>query len=136
MNGWRPVPGISGGHDDVEQCAAATCGAYVRRSEDGRQRDHDREFHLLRAELGGPNGGYDLFLDGQPVGYIYEKVQRYNLIRTVTARNWQIVLKGVPSFDGGERFRDAMAEAVKASGAKAWGRGRNPQTWHYPEERR
>lgn len=40
--GWRPVPAIPGGNEDVHQCMGVLCGAFTRA--DGRE-GHDRSFH-------------------------------------------------------------------------------------------
>lgn len=137
MKGWTEHGTHTPSLDPVFQCTAALCGAYVRVQDgDDRRAEHDREFHLVRAERGGAMDGRDLYFDGKRIGYAYIDVQRYNLVRLIVSRTW-VARLDTGNAGGHERFRDTMDDVVKAvTGAKAWGEGKDPKVWHYPEEAR
>lgn len=143
MKGWKSE-GTVGVVNDVPKvlwkCEAPLCGALIGVVEgrDDRRREHDREFHLLRAVRGGPNGGYTLHLDGKEIGYCYDRVQHYNLRRATTSHQWTMSAAGeVVRSPWLEKFGRSMNHFVgHLDGAKAWGIGKNPQRWYYPEETR
>lgn len=139
MKGWTHLKGvITRGGNPLFQCDAPLCKAHVLVSPgDDRRREHDRQFHLLRAERGGPNGGYTLHLDGKEIGYCYDRVQHYNLRRATTSHQWTMSAAGeVVRSPWLEKFGRSMNHFVghlEEQGAKAWGVGKDPQKWHYPE---
>lgn len=140
MKGWTEQRGVVAKPGRVIwRCDADLCGAQVGVDPDGEDRrgQHDRDFHLLRAEQGGAMDGRDLYLDGQRIGYAYDKIEHYNLRRAYVTHQWIAVLNGRESIKAGPQFRKSMAEFARAiDGAKAWGEGKNPKVWHYLEERR